>query len=161
MTKSTESMFKRLFQISDAEIFPKSMIEEQCDYLSEMTDDKVRAHIRRTDEFKLDRIIHRRNTVHENEEQIYLGDDELPEIDYEFCLSISTSSNYKYRVFIATCVCNRFPVTLSLVQAISDELNWDNPTRIIKTRQEFKECFSEIINSEMMHKLVEQLYHAA
>ena len=150
---------------------PKDIIQEQCDKLSEITDGKVIARITEYEgEYQSVTVIKNAFSSMINSSsfvskptvetkfnvQSELGDN--VKFVYEFYITSKNTPKYKYRVFFLYFSALLYPVGISLVKSISDEIGREYSEFEIKDEGEFIETIDKVLSTERIFAVIKNLY---
>lgn len=131
-------------------IGPKDIVNQQGQYLRELTNGKVFVEVKNyfNNNFNND----------ENCESVQglLGELKESQFVYECYVAAAAAANYKYRIMFITYGLNQFPVKIYLSEAIAAELNISTEFQC-NDRNEFENMLGKILNSEVIENIINRL----
>jgi len=148
---------------------PREIVANQCKELSNLTKGKVIARITEYEgeyrsystmssmklmsETTLDMMMGKSFDVQE-----VLGEEsEDEQIVYEFYLTANNTPKYKYRIFFLYHGIMFYPVGISLEKGIAKELGLETEF-LLNTQEDFKECLAQILGSNKVALIIQNLY---
>lgn len=148
--------------VPDAEDTPQKILEEQCEYLSQQTNDMVTAKLTDYDgpisDYKRGLSL---NFTKEEEVSIQkdLGDI-ADKFTFEFYITSPYALNYKYRVMFMQYGIPFYPIQIVLDEEIAHELGVPEKNTC-ESENEFEKTLEQILNSRKIEKIVNSLYSIA
>ncbi len=154
------------------ETFPKKILEEQCGYLYEETEEIVIGRVAeyigsikdgpyqmsiftgKKDESFVDTWPGTYRNI-----QAALGEMGDSQFTYEFFLTSKGTPDYKFRVFFMQYGLAGYPVTIALEEGIADEINHsdDGYTYHVQNKKEYEELLSRIFSSKRFGEILTKL----
>lgn len=171
------SLWKQNFLEVDDEIKnPRSLIEDQCESLNEMTKNCIIARILEYDgavesytkaPFQESMLSLAKSMSSITSKSTYfdvqsvlgeVGDEN--DINYEFFITSKRTPRYKFRAFFMHHGISIYPVTFIIEEGIASEIFGSNESEkitIAHNEEEFLSVFSKIINSERLTSVIKNL----
>lgn len=164
------SLWKKEFCASKSEDTPDSIIREQCDYLRELTSDKILAkcipYTGPTRSYSLsitsEEIMKKLQPLQMRQYNIQkdLGELEEGRFSYEFYITCIAAPNYKYRIMFIEYGFDFYPVLVTLDEDIAKDLSIDTEIEC-KSQDDFTQMLSEVLNSSKLETVINNLLSLA